>query len=371
MLCVLREPGTEVCCRYCSNVNVEAASMSNGLLEVIAVISAFCVSWWLTSAVRRHAGALHLVQSPNERSSHVIPTPSGGGVGIAVAGSVAGLFFCSGAYLWLALAASVVIACVGFIDDRFQLPSRIRIVIHFAIVGSLLLVVPTLPAIVTPLGPVPGVALYALALIVGVWWINLFNFMDGIDGLAASEAVFLCIGLAVLILVAGVEGMGSAPTMPWLIALAAASAGFLVLNWPPAKVFMGDVGSNYLAVILLALTLFEIAVGRVSYSAALILVATFVTDATITLLRRAFAGERWFAAHRLHAYQKLSRRWHEHRRVTLLYLAINLIWLYPLAYLATAFPQYGWLAVSTAYVPLAFLCIGAGAGVPETATGNI
>ena len=159
--------------------------------------------------------------------------------------------------------------------------------------------------------------------------------------------------------------------MPWLIALAAASMGFLVLNWPPAKVFMGDAGSNYLAVILLALALFEIAAGRLSYTTVLVLVASFVTDATITLLRRALAGERWFAAHRLHAYQKLSRRWHEHRPVTLLYLAINLIWLYPLAYLTTVFPQYGWLAVGTAYVPLAFLCIRVGAGVPETETGNI
>ena len=290
-------------------------------------------------------------------------------MGIAVAGSAAGLFYCNTTYLWLALFLSVAIACIGFADDRFDLSSKIRIVVHFIVVGALLLVGSELPAIVTPLGSLPQGLLYAMVLVAGVWWINLFNFMDGIDGLAAGEAVCLFVGLVFLISLSG--GAGETRVMPWLIAIAAASAGFLVLNWPPAKIFMGDAGSNYLAVIFLALGLEEISAGRLSYAAMIILVACFVADATITLVRRALAGERWFAAHRLHGYQKLSRRWRGHRPATLLYLAINLIWLYPLAYLATAFPQYAWLAVGAAYIPIAVLCVRVGAGVPETGTGKL
>ncbi|HTM79236.1 MAG TPA: glycosyltransferase family 4 protein, partial [Devosia sp.] len=307
------------------------------------------MSWGLADAVRRHAVALNLVQSPNERSSHVVPTPSGGGVGIAVAGSLAGILVCVGApaYFWWVLAASVLIACVGLVDDRFDLSSRIRIVIHFLVVGGLLFALPALPSIATPLGGLPAPLLYAMALVAGVWWVNLFNFMDGIDGIAASQAVFMAVGLVALIVTAS-GTIQANPAVFWLVFTASASAGFLVLNWPPAKVFMGDVGSNYLAVIILALGLHEIATGRLSYAAFLILVAAFSTDATITLVRRAAMGERWFAAHRLHAYQKLSRR-RGHGPVTLLYLAINLLWLYPLAYMATIFPQNSLLAGGAAY----------------------
>lgn len=262
---------------------------------------------------------------------------------------------------------SAATACIGLADDRFDLSSKIRIVFHFLVVGAMLLG-SELPAVVTPLGSLSGGVLYAVVLVAGVWWINLFNFMDGIDGLAAGEAICLCMGLALLISLSGAE---ETPTVPWLFALAAASAGFLVLNWSPAKVFMGDAGSNYLAAIFLALAFFEISVGTVNYAAVSILAACFVTDATITLVTRALAGEQFFAAHRLHAYQKLSRRWNGHRKVTVLYLVINLIWLYPLAYAATAFPQYGWAAIVAAYVPIAIMCVRAGAGVPEIATANV
>ncbi|MGB3024308.1 MraY family glycosyltransferase [Paradevosia shaoguanensis] len=335
--------------------------------EVVIACGALCISWWVAEVVRRNAGALRLVQNPNDRSSHAVPTPSGGGIGIAIAGCAAGLFYCHSTYLWLALLISAATACIGLADDRFDLSSKIRIVFHVIVVGTMLLAGSELPAIVTPFGSLSGIVLCSIVLLAGVWWINLFNFMDGIDGLAAGEAVCLCIGLALLI---SLSGAGETPTVPWLIALAAASAGFLMLNWPPAKVFMGDAGSNYLATIFLALALFELSAGRVNYAAVSILVACFVTDATITLVTRVFAGERFFAAHRLHAYQKLSRRWNGHRKVTVLYLVINLIWLYPLAYVATAFPQYGWAAIVAAYVPIAIMCVRAGAGVPEIATAD-
>lgn len=343
----------------------------NSIIGLAIALGAFGVSWTLANAVRRHAVALDLVQAPNERSSHVVPTPSGGGVGIAVAGSLAGILACLGApaYFWWVLAASALSACVGLVDDRYDLSSRIRIVIHFLVIGGLLFALPPLPAIDTPLGELPTPMLYAAAVIAGVWWINLFNFMDGIDGIAASQATFLAIGLVALVITVS-GAIQLAPAEFWLLFIASASLGFLVLNWPPAKVFMGDAGSNYLAVIVLALGLHEIAAGRLSYAACLILIAVFFTDATITLVRRAASGERWFAAHRLHAYQKLSRRWHGHGAVTLLYLAINLLWLFPLAYLATAFPQYGLLALGVAYIPVAAFCIWAGAGVPETAVSK-
>jgi len=350
-----------------------AGSMENmsTVLGLAVALCAFVVSWVLANAVRRYAATLKLVQIPNERSSHVVPTPSGGGIGIAVAGCLAGFVASAHATtdFWWILAVSALIACVGLVDDRFDLSSRIRIVLHFIMIGSLLFVLPPLPDIATPLGEVPVAMLYGAALVAGVWWINLFNFMDGIDGLAAGQAVFVSVGMVALIS-NGSATTELAPSAFWLISIASACFGFLILNWPPAKVFMGDAGSNYLAVIVFALGLHEISVGALSYAAFLILVAVFVTDATITLVRRILAGERWLAAHRLHAYQKLSRRWGSHRPVTLLYLAFNVLWLYPLAYLVTVSPQSSWWTVGAAYVPCAFLCIWSGAGRPETSTGK-
>jgi Fuc2NAc and GlcNAc transferase len=207
-----------------------------------------------------------------------------------------------------------------------------------------------------------------VAVVGSVYWLNLFNFMDGIDGLAASEAVFVALAAA-LLAVLRMPGIVDQGPLWMLLGIAAASVGFLMLNWPPAKIFMGDAGSTYLGFMIAVLALMTIATGWLTLTQWAILVATFVTDATVTLVRRLLLRERVFEAHRRHAYQVLSRRWGGHQPVTLSFTGLNLIWLLPLAYVAAL---QGWAvpAVLLAYVPLIGLALYFGAGAPEVAVSR-
>ena len=325
------------------------------------------VAWLITDLIRRNAGRLQLVQVPNQRSSHSVPTPSGGGASIAVVGTLAGFLLVWNSaqpYLNVAISLSAVAALIGLLDDRFDLSSRLRLALQFAVIAALISSVGTLPTAATPFGPLPQPVLFLAVGFYGVWWVNLFNFMDGIDGIAGTEAIFVLLG-AVGICMLTDSPLPYDPTFWWAICIAMATAGFLLLNWPPARIFMGDAGSNYLAVAIFAILLALIALGWLSYPPALILCALFVVDASVTLVRRMYYGERWFGAHRLHAYQKLSRRWVSHRRVTLLYTGINLVYLYPLAHFAQSAPEFAWILVVFAYLPLVGLSVAAGAGKPD------
>jgi Fuc2NAc and GlcNAc transferase len=211
---------------------------------------------------------------------------------------------------------------------------------------------------------VAGWVMYGLLLLAGVWWINLFNFLDGIDGIAGAQAVFMLLGGAVLSAWVNAEVMSS-PVWMLMLCIAAATVGFLLLNWPPAKIFMGDVGSTWLAFMVFALALLSVQADWLSYATWLVLAAVFVTDATVTLLTRLLRGERWFEAHRNHAYQKLARRWGGHRPVTLLAVGINVLWLAPLAGACAAWPQWAFGWVLLAYLPLVVGAVALSAGRSE------
>lgn len=347
--------------------------MSTASLLFLTAVSAFVVSFAIAELIRRHGTSLRLLQAPNYRSSHIKPTVSGGGLGIAVAGTAAGLALGQDAPtgFHVAVAVSAIGSTIGFLDDRFDLSAALRIIAHFCLVTTLVLSsgIITMPDLLQLRSLMPILALGVL-LIVGVWWINLFNFMDGIDGIAATEAVFILAAASTFLAGSALES-GDWATAQAVAAVIAACLGFLLLNWPPARIFMGDAGSNYLAFFILAVALLTIASGTMGYAVWAILPATFVADATVTLLRRAMNGERWLSAHRLHAYQKLSRRWNSHLLSTLLYGGINLAWLYPLAYWAHMKPSLEWLIVALAYIPVTLFCWIVGAGRPETSTGTL
>lgn len=221
---------------------------------------------------------------------------------------------------------------------------------------------------------VTGWVLFGLLMLAGVWWINLFNFMDGIDGIAGVQAIFMLLAGAVLVLWAEPQAVHS-PVWMWMLCVAAATAGFLLLNWPPAKIFMGDVGSTWLAFMVFALALLCVQAGWLSYAAWLVLAAVFVTDATVTLLTRMLRGERWYEAHRSHAYQRLSRRWQGgrkagHRAVTLLVVAVNGLWLAPWAWACVQWPAVSVAFVVAAYLPLVLAVLWLGGGRPDSWPGD-
>lgn len=181
---------------------------------------------------------------------------------------------------------------------------------------------------------------------------NLFNFTDGIDGLAGQQAVFM-LATAGLLAAAGHPEAMLHPVWLWMLCLAVASLGFLLLNWPPAGIFMGDVGSLYLGFMILFFVLASTTAGWRSYPAWLILAAVFVSDATVTLLRRVIRRECWWEDHRAHAYQGLARRLGGHLPVIFLVVGINIFWLAPLAWGCMIWqPKWVWGMVGLAYAPL-------------------
>ncbi|WP_298607506.1 glycosyltransferase family 4 protein [uncultured Thiothrix sp.] len=333
-------------------------------------ISTFVVSLLITALVRKYAYQLRLTREPNHRSSHTKITPHGGGLGI-VAGTIfftLWLFFQNNVQYWVygfTSVLAILIAAKGLIDDIYHLAPKIRLLIQIIASCSLVVIIQSIPIPgFEPILNLPMPLTIGFILFASLWWLNLFNFMDGIDGLAACQAIFMLLSAALLIALKSPE-LVNLTLWQWIIYLAIAVLGFLTYNWPPAKIFMGDVGSSFLAFMLLVIALTTISLHWMNYATWAILGTLFISDASITLLRRMLTGQNWLEAHRTHAYQRLARRWQSHKRVTLSFITINLIWSLPLAYVSLNYPDSSWLFLLIAYLPIITLVILLGAGRPE------
>lgn len=268
-----------------------------------------------------------LMDAPNDRSSHVLPTPRGGGIGIVVAAMAAWIVFWNAGFasrqaglpeLGLALGAAIV-AVAGLLDDRRAQPAWLKFGAQatasaIAIACGLSIERLPLPGLGTvELGPVAGAAL-AFLWLAGLT--NAFNFMDGLDGLAAATATIAACFLAVA---AHRAGAGPVAALAW--ALAAGSAGFLVLNWPPARIFMGDVGSQFLGFAFAGIGILLARADGIADGAGIlvvpVLLANFLFDTGLTAFQRWRRGARLWEAHREHLYQRCNRAGHGHRAVTL------------------------------------------------------
>jgi Fuc2NAc and GlcNAc transferase len=335
---------------------------------VAIAVAAGLAAALLTGVVRRIALARGELDIPNERSSHAVPTPHGGGAAIVLSISVACVA------LWMrhaidgdllaALMGGLAVAALGFVDDRRHLQAAPRFAVHVLAALWALAWLGGLPPV--RLGDEvlsSGAAGYVIGLIGMVWVLNLFNFMDGIDGLAASEGAFVAWGGALV----AAFGPGADGLWQPALVVGAACCGFLLWNWPPARIFMGDVGSGYLGYAVAVLTVAATRTDPVALCVWLILGGVFWCDATVTLTRRVLRGESAHAAHRSHAYQQLARRWGQHRRVTLLALAINILWLLPWAAYAELHPSRALACTLAALIPLILLALFAGAGGRERA----
>lgn len=279
------------------------------------------LTWGLTGLVLRRAPLDH----PNDRSSHSVPTPRGGGiavVGVTLAGTVAGLVLgvVERPLGFTLLGGGLLVAVVGWWDDRWGLRARTRLLAHALAAGWALFLLGGYPSLSVGSGALMlgagGAVLAGLAI---MWSTNLFNFMDGIDGLAGVEAVMLAIGGGLLLIQRGGPGLILVPLL-----LAGSAGGFLAWNWAPARVFLGDVGSGFLGYAFGILALWgENAHGVPAlHWAALGMV--FMLDATVTLVRRLHRGERVALAHRSHAYQRLVLSGWSHARVSVGVMVIDL-----------------------------------------------
>ena len=310
--------------------------MSSRVAELVLYFAAFSASFALTIVLRRYALTRpKLVDMPNERSSHQIPTPRIGGVAIVLT-FLAGLPILVSAGLVAPPTAfglaggGALVAAVGLLDDRGDVPARWRLLAHFASAAWVLAWLGGGPALQVfghsvTFGLVDFV-LYALYL---VWLLNLYNFMDGVDGIAGVEATTVCLGATLVHGLAMPAGAGTA--VPLL--LLSVVLGFLVWNFPPAKIFMGDVGSGFLGITLGALSIDAAWRAPALFWSWVILLGVFVVDATVTLFRRVSRGEKFYIAHRSHAYQYATRKLGSHGRVTVTVGLINLFWLLPLSLL--------------------------------------
>lgn len=343
--------------------------MIRPLASLLLLVTAFAGAWLGVWLMRGYAER-RLLDLPSERGSHARPTPRGGGVAIVtlhtatVAGAAA-----LGLLPWtvpLVLAAGLPVALIGFLDDHGEVPPRWRLLVHAAAAAWVAGWLGGLPPLDFGFGAVAlGWAGTGVLLLYLVWFLNLFNFMDGIDGLAATQAT--CMALAGALL-AWQAGAGLDATLPALL-LAAATAGFLAWNWPPARIFLGDVGSGYLGFALGGLAVWTVASGSLTAWPWVILGGTFLADATVTLVTRARSGAGVLVPHRTHAYQRLSRYWRSHRPVTLAYLVVNVAWLAPWAWVATRWPARGAAAAVAALVPLFVVAARLGAGRPGELRG--
>ena len=314
---------------------------------ILMALCALVIAVFVTGLMRKVALSRGLLDVPNDRSSHTVPTPRGGGVSIVIAVNLILVFMASTntlqPRLFFALAGGgLAVAFIGFMDDRRAQPAGIRLAVHIA---SAVWAVAWLGGL-TQLGAGGGVLELGwmgsvLAVLGVVWALNLFNFMDGIDGITGGQTVAIGFGAA---LVAFVSADPNSGALPLGLALGATALGFLAWNWAPAKLFLGDVGSVPLGFVIGWLLLSMAGDGR--WAPALILPLYYLIDATITLLRRAARFERIWHAHREHFYQRAVQAGLGHGAVVLRILGCNLV-LIGLAVLGLAWP---WVATILAFV---------------------
>lgn len=299
----------------------------------------------LIPAVMILAEKTRLNDEVNNRSAHTIPIPRGGGLIFIFSSAILLMFNVIHPFFQIPNEFSSIIllsfacALLGFLDDKYSLPSWIRLLMQIALVAY--------PAIHLPLlfSHVPVYLQYLVYVVSWVWFINLFNFMDGTDGYASQEALFILLFVAVV----------SALLRPISICLMAAVFGFLKVNYPKASIFMGDAGSYFLGYLLFGLMIYLFSASPRLLLPCIIVSLLFTADATYTLIKRILKKESFFSAHRSHWYQRLYNIGYTHKYIFWMGVCINIILLF-LALVAAYFEHsVGYLICS--FLPVAVLAI--------------
>lgn len=300
------------------------------------------------------AEKLGVVARMNFRTLHGRIVPRGAGISVGLVFTIC---------IWIAGAASLLnwplvlafgigsplAAVSGFIDDVREMRATPKLLIHMAL-AVLLLALLYRPFLALELARLPALVRYALMMVLfflPLWLINMYNFIDGIDGLAITGAIFVTGAAALLLWL----DSGNRQLILVFTLVCAAATGFLFHNLPPARVFMGDAGSIFFGFTLAALLLVTTMTGAMTIWTWIVLLSYFIADTTTTTISRMFLVRRWYGVHRSHAYQNLARVLQSHARVTYGVVAFNMLWALPLALWSTVSPQNGVFAASLALAP--------------------
>ncbi|HUU37247.1 MAG TPA: glycosyltransferase family 4 protein [Candidatus Desulfaltia sp.] len=296
-------------------------------MSLAVAAGALVLSYLCVAGFRRWAGE-RVLDIPDARSSHTRPTPRGGGLGIVICVLIGAwslfiyriLSMPFKEIAALTLGGSIV-ALVGWLDDIHRLPYRIRLVVQAISSTIILIMIGYFRTVTVPF--VGDIHLYSIGIPFALLWImgltNAYNFMDGIDGIAGGQALIAGSGWAIIGYLSGETFVGLIGVL-----LAATSLGFLFHNWPPARIFMGDVGSAFIGFILAVLPIIAGHKNPRFMIAGLLMVWPFIFDTSFTLVRRMIKKENIFEAHRSHIYQRLVIARYSHRFVTLVYMGLAL-----------------------------------------------
>jgi Fuc2NAc and GlcNAc transferase len=326
----------------------------------------------LTGGYRRLALRIQILDIPVSRSAHSTPVPLGGGVVIVVLFLLGVAHYISAGLLsfaeGMAILGSLWVGTIGLIDDITELKISLRILLQLAAAVWSLWWLGGIPAIDMVFWTLePSWLLNLLGIVALVWLLNLYNFMDGIDGIAGIELVFVNVMSLTFVINSGSTSVLLLSQLMLVLAL-----GFLVWNWAPAKIFMGDVGSGFIGFTLGIIAILSLQQESMTVWTWVILLGIFITDATVTLVRRFLTGEQWYLGHASHAYQKAAKRFRSHSKVSIAVSMINFLWLAPMAWLSVKHPELGMVSAVVAVVPLIVIAVWLGAGLPtvKMATAN-
>ena len=311
-------------------------------------------SLYCTYLYRRFALRHEIIAKINSRSSHERIVPRGGGIAFACVFAIAvvGIWACSELPTWIMLSLGLggaAAAIIGLIDDLHDISATWKLLAHFCLAVWVV-------AVFFALGDTPVTSelprsifflLVLVSIFVSVWFINLYNFMDGVDGMAISGAVFICTAAIVVLTITG----GDEHVIFVYALLAASCLGFLFFNLPPASLFMGDAGSIFLGYSLGTLLLSTAVQGQISIWTWMAILGYFIADTTTTGLLRIFCIKKWYGVHRSHAYQNLARIHRSHAKVTYGVVVYHCLWSLPLAIWSALIPKMGPLAALLSLAP--------------------
>ena len=311
----------------------------------------------------------HFIDEPNFRSSHSIATRSSGGVSIIL-------------LLWIGLSIleaigypivttwSVLLICatamgaVGLIDDVVDISAKIRLVAQFILASitiTWILVTETSLHIIYSDRPLVISVLLLTALLSYVWFINLYNFMDGIDGYAASQTIFVY-SITCFLILAGTNNTETHLLFYLMALFTVIMLAFIIFNWPKAALFMGDTGSGFIGFLLAGLVIICLIQNLMTLKTWLIILSLFLIDSTVALTRRCFLGKVIYEAHRSHAYQNIARKYNSHFVATTLGISVNLFLVAPAALISHFMPVYSTHSLILVYSVLGMVLYAIGSG---------